>query len=120
MLQSKIRRGEMDRSVTFIQKVIVDSDTNEDKISSWIEVDDNPTVAAKIEDLRGNDVVIADRLTYVQNTRATIDYRSDITTQNRMVLNGKVYEIVAVTMNNSSRDRYQDLMCNLLDNEEWS
>lgn len=120
MLQNKIRRGEMDQEVTFIKKVLGDSTTNEDKTDRWIEVDSYPTVCAKIEDLSGNDVVIAGRLTYAQRTRATIDHRDDLTTQNRMVLNGKVYEIMAITRNNSSRERYQDVMCNLLDNEEWT
>lgn len=120
MLQNRIRRGEMDQEVTLIKKVIGESVTNEDRTDRWIEVDQYPTVCAKVEDLQGNDVVIANRLTYAQRTRATIDHRDDLTTQNRMVLNGKVYEIMAIIRSNSSRDRYLEVMCNLLDNEEWT
>jgi SPP1 family predicted phage head-tail adaptor len=120
MLQSSIRRGEMDRTVTFIKKVIAASSSNEDKVSSWVEVDTNPTVSAKKIDLKGNDVMIGERLTYVQNTKFVIDHRSDLTTQNRAVCDGAVYEIIAVTENNSSRAFYLDVTCSLLDTEVWT
>jgi SPP1 family predicted phage head-tail adaptor len=120
MLQSSIRRGEMDREVTFIKKVITSNSTNEDEVNSWIEVDVDPVVAAKQVDLKGNDVVIADRLTYVQNTKFIVDHRTDLTTENRAVCGGRVYEIVAILLNNSSRDMYLDVICNLVDTEIWS
>jgi SPP1 family predicted phage head-tail adaptor len=120
MLQSSIRRGEMDRTVTFIKKVIGSSSSNEDKITGWIEVTTDPTVSAKRVDMKGNDVVIADRMTYVQNTKYIIDHRTDLTTENRLVEDGRVFEIIAITINNSSRERYLDIMCNLLDTEVWT
>lgn len=120
MLQSSIRRGEMDRQVTFIKKVIGSNSTNEDEITGWVEVDTDPTVWAKKVDLKGNEVVIAERLTYVQNTKFVVDYRSDIDTENRLVCDGSVYEIIAITKNNSSREGFIDVMCNLLDTEVWT
>jgi SPP1 family predicted phage head-tail adaptor len=120
MLQSSVRRGELDRLVTFIKKVLSAVDTNEDYVASWVEVSTDPTVYCKKIDLSGNDVVIDGRLTYTQNTKLIIDFRTDITSENRAVIDGKVYEIIGVTDNNSSRGVYKDVMCTLLDTEEWS
>jgi SPP1 family predicted phage head-tail adaptor len=120
MLQSSIRRGELDREVTFIKKVIGSNATNEDEITSWIAVDTDPTVSAKKVDLKGDTTIIADRPTYVQNTKFIVDHRTDLTTENRAVCSGKVYEIIAILDNNSSRDFYIDVVCNLLDTETWS
>jgi SPP1 family predicted phage head-tail adaptor len=120
MLYSKIRRGQMDREGTFIKKVITTSDSNEDKISSWIEVATDPTVALRKRDLQGNEALIADRPTYMQRTLFIGDYRTDITPENRLVVDGRVYEIIAVSDNNESRGMYTDFMCNLLDTDVWT
>lgn len=120
MLQSRIRRGQRDREITFIQKVLTESESNEDKVDSWEVVDENPTVYALKEDLSGNDVLIADRPTYMQRTRFVTDYREDITSENRLVCDTKVYEIIAVTEFESGRERDIQLMCNLIDNELWT
>lgn len=120
MLQSSIRRGEMDRTVTFIKKVIGSNATNEDEITSWTEVATDPTVAAKKVDLKGETQFIAERMTYVQNTKFTVDHRTDLTTENRAVCDGKVYEIIAILDNNSSREFYIDVICNLIDTEVWT
>ena len=120
MLQSSIRRGEMDRTVTFIKKVLENSSSNDDAISEWVEVSVDPVVSAKKVDLKGNDVVVADRLTYVQSTKFTVDHRTDLTTENRLVCEGRVYEIIAITENNSSREFYIDVVGNLLDTEVWT
>lgn len=110
----------MDRTVTFIKKVIGSNATNEDEITSWIEVDTDPTVSAKKIDLKGDTMVIAERQTYVQNTKFIVDYRTDLTTENRAVCDGKVYEIAAILDNNSGRETYSDVVCNLLDTEVWT
>jgi SPP1 family predicted phage head-tail adaptor len=110
----------MDRTVTFIKKVIGTNATNEDEITSWIEVTTDPTVSAKKVDLKGDTMLIADRPTYVQNTKFTVDHRTDINTENRLVCGGRVYEIIAVLENNSSREFYIDVICNLLDTEVWT
>ena len=110
----------MDRTITFIKKVIGSNSTNEDEITGWIEVSTNPTVAAKKIDLKGDTVMIAERPTYVQNTKFIVDHRTDLTTENRLFSDGKVYEIIAILDNNSSRDFYIEVVCNLLDTEVWS
>lgn len=110
----------MDRTVTFIKKVIGSNSTNEDEITSWTEVTTDPTVSAKKIDMKGDTMVIAERQTYVQNTKFIVDHRTDLTTENRVVCEGKVYEIIALLDNNSGRETYIDVVCNLLDTEVWT
>lgn len=120
MLQSSVRRGELDREGTFLKSVKETGESNEDRITGWIEVDTDPTVFLRKRDLSGKDEVIAERLTYMQKTVFTGDWRTDITTENRLYVEGKVYEIIAVTDNMQSRGMYKDFMCHLLDTEEWT
>jgi SPP1 family predicted phage head-tail adaptor len=120
MLQSSVRRGELDREVTFIKKVTETGSANSTRITGWIEVTTDPTVSAKKIDLKGDTVIIADRPTYVQNTKFIVDHRTDLTTENRVACEGRVYEIIAILDNNSSREFYKDIVCNLLDTEVWT
>jgi SPP1 family predicted phage head-tail adaptor len=121
MLQSSIRRGQMDRQGIFIKKSLAEtSDSNEDKVAAWVKVDYDHTVWLIKRDLKGSDSILADRPTYNQRTLFIGDYRTDITSENRLVVDGRVYDIIAVTDNNESRGRYTDFMCNLIDNETWS
>lgn len=122
MLQSTIRRGELDRRITFLKPVKAIGSANSDKITSWTEVTTDPTVMARKRDLGGRDVEIAGRLTYAQRTEWVVDYRTDLTSENRLyeVDRSKLYEIIAITDHESSRDRYLIVMANLLDTEEWT
>jgi SPP1 family predicted phage head-tail adaptor len=120
MLQSSVRRGQMDRQGTFIAKDLEESESNEDKVAGWVEVETDPTVWLKKRELAGKTEMIAERPTLIQNVIFTADYRSDISTQNRLVVEGRVYEILAITDNGESRERYTDFLCNLLDTEVWT
>jgi SPP1 family predicted phage head-tail adaptor len=120
MLQARTRRGQRDREITFIQKVLEESESNEDKVDYWELVGTDPVVYALKEDMSGNDVLIADRATYMQRTRFITDYRSDITTKNRLVCDERVYEIIAVTDFESGRERDTQIMCNMIENELWT
>lgn len=120
MLQSKIRRGELDREITFIKKDIEDGDYNEDKIVAWIPIENYPTVWARVMDKEGNEVIIADRITSLMKTIFTIDYREDITRDMRVVFKGRPYEIVSIKENGGSRDRYLDVTAELIDTENWT
>lgn len=110
----------MDREITFIKKVISTGASNADHIDSWVEVAEDPTVWARKKDLPGQDIVENEQLKYAQRTLWTIDYRTDLTIDNRLVFEGKVYQIISVTDNESSRERYTDVMSNLMDRETWS
>ena len=120
MLLSKIRRGELDRQITFIKKVISVGASNSDHVDSWIEVATDPTVFARKKDLSGQDIIQNEQIVYTQRTEWTIDYRSDLTTENRLVYGGKVFAILAITDNESGRERYLDVMSSQLNTETWT
>lgn len=120
MLQTNIRRGELDREVTFIKKSLSVGASNADHIDSWIAVTTDPTVSAKRRDLKGDVVLESERLAYSQRTEWIIDYREDITTENRLVCNSKVFQIIAVTEYMSSREGYLVIMTHMMDNETWA
>jgi SPP1 family predicted phage head-tail adaptor len=120
MLQSKIRRGELDREVTFLQRVIGSNLTNEDEPLRWERVDEDPDVFAKVIQRPGREMMIADRVTFVQTTLFITDYREDLTTDNRVYYNSKVYNILSVTEHESGRDRYIEVAAEILDNEVWT
>ena len=115
MLQSRIRAGELDQQISFIAPVISVGDANSDYISGWNPVP--PSDWARKVDKPGTELVVADRITYVQDTVWTIRYRSDITPQMRIVHDGRLYEIISIHPNNSSRDRWLDIVTQLLDTE---
>lgn len=120
MLQSRIRRGQMDREITLIKGVKTTNSFNESKYETWVEVDSNPIVWTRMRQLKGREVVIADRITYVQETVFTIDHRTDLTLHdNRVVYAGIPYNIISIIPNEESRDMYLDLICEIIDTETW-
>lgn len=120
MLHTRVRRGEMDREITFIQKIIGSNPTNEDEDLGWEKVDTDPDVFAKVVQKPGREVMMADRPTYVQNTHFYVDYRTDITEVNRIVYKGRVYNILSVTEYESSREMILEILAEILDNEVWT
>lgn len=118
MLQADIRRGELDRDLTFIEEVHTTGDSNED-IISWREITTNPTVKARRRELPGREVAVGDQLKYVQRTEFVIVYRTDLNEKNRCVFGGRVYEIISVT-ETAQRKMYLQIMANLLDTEVWT
>jgi SPP1 family predicted phage head-tail adaptor len=120
MLFSKVRRGELDREITFIKKTIAVGASNADNITSWVEVATNPNMFARKRDLGGQDVVVDEQIQYAQRTLWTIDYRTDLTTENRLVYGGKVFAILSITDNESGRNRYLDIMSSQINAETWT
>ena len=114
MLQSKLRAGQLDREITFITKTVTVGTANSDYINGWTN---GTTVWAKKTDLPGTELVVDDRVTLVQKTTWTIRYMTGLTTQMRIVYNGKIYEILSIVENEGSRDRWLDISSNLLDTE---
>jgi len=119
MLQTSIRTGELDRQITFIQKVTEEAITNESLTTSWEEIDSYATTWARKKELPGNESLIADRPTYTQRTIFTIRYRTDLNVQMRCVCDDRVYEILSITENGTTRKKFLDVMANLLDTETW-
>lgn len=119
MLQGKIRRGELDRQITFIKPVYAKGGSNQDEITEWVKVANYPTVFSRRRDLAGKEMVIADQLKFVQKTEFIVVYREDVDPVNRIVFEGKVYEIISVT-ETEQRKMYLQIMANYLDNETWT
>lgn len=119
MLQGKIRTGELDREVTFIKEVTTRGASNQDTITSWVPVDQYPTVFSRKTEMKGNEVVIGDQLKYIQKTIFTIRYRNDLSVKNRVVCDDKVYEIISITENGEMRRSFLDVVANFLDNESF-
>src|SRR5690606_17682286 len=94
--------------------------SNADNIDAWVEVDEDPTVSARKKDLKGDVIIENERVTYGQRIEWIVDYREDITIDNRLVSSGKVYAIIGVSEYGSSRDGYLVIMTNLLNNELWT
>ncbi|HMJ67589.1 MAG TPA: head-tail adaptor protein [Cyclobacteriaceae bacterium] len=119
MLQSQKRFSQLDRKVTFIEKVITDGDSNEDYTNGWQEAATNPTVSAGKEDLAGYEALIGDRITYVQPVKWTVRYEDgrDKTVRMRLVYEKKVFEIQAIVEPKEGRRRYLEVMTKLIDTE---
>jgi len=119
-IQRLDRIGRMDRRITFIQKDISTGDSNEDYIDDWVEIDSSPDVWARKEDLRGKEVVIADKVQFMYLTVWTIRWRQDIKANMRIVDQyGQVYEIITIS-EGEGRGRFLDIVTNILENVTWS
>jgi SPP1 family predicted phage head-tail adaptor len=120
MLQSRIRRGELDKTITFIKKVIEESDSNEDYEGGWEPIATDSVVYAKLEQMPANDVLIADRITNVMRTQAIIDYREDLNTQMRFVYKTRPYEIISITEHEEGRNTYLVVVGVVVDTELYT
>lgn len=114
------RVGRMDRRITFIQRIVTAGDSNEDYTSGWEEIDSVPEVWARKSDLRGKEVVIADQVKFMYLTIWTVRHRTDIKASMRLVdSSGQVYEIITLS-EGEGRNRFLDIVTNILENEYWS
>lgn len=109
------RIGRMDRRITVIKKIITDGDSNEDYLNGWEE---HKTVWASKEDLRGKEVVQADKVQFMYLTVWTMR-KIDLTADMRIVYKGQVFEIVQIG-EGEGRERWLDVTTNILENEFWS
>lgn len=119
MLQSRIRRGELDKPVSFIKRVIEESDSNEDYEGGWELIATDHTPFARVKQLPAKDMMIADRITNVMRTEIVVDYREDITDQMRVVYKRRPYEIISITEHEEGRDRYLLIVGTIVDTERF-
>jgi len=82
----------MDQRVTF-QEVTRVADSMGGAAETWANLSINPTVWAKVQPLRGNEVMRADRVEALGLYIVTIRNRSDISEKNRMVWGSENYNI---------------------------
>lgn len=115
MLQASIRRGELDRQITFIANTPTRGTSNED-VPNWAELATN--VFARVKNYAGKELVVKDQLTFIQQTEFIIIYRTDINETNRIVFGGRVYEITSI-LETDQRGMYTRIIGNYLDNETW-
>jgi SPP1 family predicted phage head-tail adaptor len=115
MLQARgVRRGELDREITFIKEVTTRGDSNQDKIDSWTPIALYPDVYARVKEMAGNEIVIGDQLKFVQKTEFTVVYRTDLSVKNRIVFDGRVYEIISI-VETAQRKMYLQILGNYLE-----
>lgn len=115
--------GRMDRRVTFIQKIVETGDSNEDKITGWEEIENEPTVWAQKMERSGNTFVQNDRVTFSQQTDWNIRFRTDlkVSPSMRLVYGGQVYDILNISeVSDQPRKRVTRLNTTLLDNIYFS
>jgi SPP1 family predicted phage head-tail adaptor len=110
------RIGRMDRRITIIEKDLSIGDSNEDYVDAWVEFD---TVWARKEDLRGKEVVTADKVQFMYLTVWSIRKLEGLKADMRIVYKGQVYEIVQIS-EGEGRERWLDITTNILENEFWS
>jgi SPP1 family predicted phage head-tail adaptor len=114
------RAGRLDRRITVIERSITDGDSNEDYTTAWVEIENYPDVWARKYDLRGKEVVIADKVQFMYLTVWTIRYRTDLKASMRIVdETGQVFEIVTIS-EGEGRRAWLDIVTNILENETWS
>lgn len=119
MLSTKISVGSLDRKIVIQSPVVIDGTANSDIVSNWT---DFATVWAKVSKKggasgEGSEQVYAHRLNYDQSSVFTIRYKEGLKTTMRIVYKSKPYLITSITENNGSRDRFLDVVGELVDNE---
>jgi SPP1 family predicted phage head-tail adaptor len=112
------RVGRMDRRISFLKPIVADGDSNEDKITGWEKITTSPDVWAYKQDLKGREVVVADRVQFMYLTNWTIRYRTDLKGNYRLVHGTQVYEIITIA-EGEGRGAYTDVVTNILENETW-
>jgi len=114
------RVGRMDRRISILKPILETSTSNEDKVIGWEKISSTPDVWAFKQDLRGKEVVIADRVQFMYLTNWTIRYRTDVKASYRIVDgNSQVYEIITVS-EGEGRGAYTDLVTNILEGIYWT
>ncbi len=117
MLQSKTKVGELDREITFIQAIIAQGVSNEDKKTGWELIDTDPNVNAKKIEEGGSTAPQADRITYSKQTTWVIRWRNDLNVRMRLVWDTQVYEILTISDADLGRHRFMNVVTTFMDNE---
>lgn len=120
MLATKIKIGERDKRIILLTPTVATGVnrpvTNEDEITGWTELAE---VWANIRPFKGNEAMIAERLTETHNVVANINYRTDVVVKMRFAIPPRVYDVVSITAT-EDRNRSLDLVGQLNDREEWT
>lgn len=96
MLSHKEQIGRLDRRITFQSKVIGTNTSNEDEERGWVNIATNPTVYASVDDYRGSEQFVADKMNEFQTSVFVIRYRDDIKVTMRILFDGLAYNIHSI------------------------
>jgi SPP1 family predicted phage head-tail adaptor len=88
--------GKMDKRVTFQQKVYGTDVSNQRRVTGWENISSNATVYAEVIERSGSEVLQADQLVGLTAAEIRVRFRTDLTIENRVVYNGKYYDIHAL------------------------
>lgn len=112
MLSSRINIGKLDRRITFYDKSISRGATNSEVVS-WVE---GITVWAHVVNDPGNEIVEADKVTFVRTTKFNVRYR-EVDVESRILFDEKVFEIVSVVEPKDGRRGMLEIIGNYLEGE---
>lgn len=96
MLQPKTEHiGKLDKWLRIQSKIVGVNESNEDEEAGWEDV---VTCWGSIEDrqVSSGEEYRADQLTSFQNSTIVIRYRTDVTTKNRILSEGEIYNILTI------------------------
>lgn len=111
MLQpsDKIEVGKMDKIVRFEQKIFSTDASNQHKPMGWEDIDSNPEVYAQVDYKSGSENFQSDQLVAVKTASISIRYRTDLTTENRVIVDNEIFDILTII--EVGRKRFLRLTC---------
>lgn len=109
MLQHNEIIGRLDKRVTFQQKIFTTDASNQHKVTGWEDVATNPEVWAQVDYKSGSEDFQSDQLVAVKMASIGIRYRTDLTTENRVLVGSEIYDILTII--EVGRKRYLRLTC---------
>lgn len=109
MLQHSEIIGRMDKRVTFQQKIFSTDASNQHKVTGWEDIATTPTVWANVEYKSGSENFQSDQLVAVKIASIGIRYRTDLTTENRVLVGDEIFDILTII--EVGRKRFLRLTC---------
>lgn len=127
MLAHKEKIGTLDREIYFIQAIIEQGDSNEDKVTGWELIENYPLRPARKIENGGNTLVVADSVSWNKQTNWVIRYDEQFESRNigniqhlRIAYDTQVYQIINISEVGETRKRYMSVITQLMDNEYFT
>lgn len=109
MLQHSETIGRLDKKVTFQQKIFTTDASNQHKVTGWEDIETNPEVWAQVDYKTGSEAFQSDQLVAVKTASIGIRYRTDLTTENRVIVDNEIFDILTII--EVGRKRFLRLTC---------
>lgn len=115
MLDSKIKIGTLDRTILIYQKNITINEFNEEEIDGWAFYKKK---FAQVQNYRfGDEVVEADKITFVNRLMFYVRYDASLTVEMRILFDGKIYEIISILEPQETRKSKLEIVGQFLEGE---